>query len=98
MCLAVPGKVTEWIERDGPLARARVEFGTVGREVSMQCVPDAEVGDYVLVHAGVAINRIDALEAQRVLALLDELALNEGLWVGERPEDGSGTDPEGGDP
>jgi hydrogenase expression/formation protein HypC len=77
MCLAVPGKVTAWIEREPPLASARVEFGGVAREVNMQCVPEAYVGDYVLVHAGIAISRIDPLEAQRVLSLLDELALHD---------------------
>jgi hydrogenase expression/formation protein HypC len=77
MCLAVPGKVTEWLQRDAPFARARVEFGAIGREVSMQCVPEANVGDYVLVHAGLAISRIDPVEAERILNLLDALELRE---------------------
>jgi hydrogenase expression/formation protein HypC len=71
--------VTNWIERETPLACARVEFGGVSREVNMQCVPEAEVGDYVLVHAGIAIGRVEPHEAQRVLSLLDELALGEKL-------------------
>lgn len=71
MCLAVPGKVVEWLERDTLFARARVEFSGVRRDVSMQCVPDAVAGDYVLVHAGIAISRLDAAEAEAVLASLD---------------------------
>jgi hydrogenase expression/formation protein HypC len=77
MCLAVPGKVTKWLQRDFPFARARIEFGAIGREVSMQCVPEADVGDYVLVHAGIAISRIDVVEAERMLSLLNELKLDD---------------------
>jgi hydrogenase expression/formation protein HypC len=77
MCLAVPGLVVEWIERDTLFARARVEFGGVRREVSMQCVPDAAEGDFVLVHAGIAISRVDADEAQAILASLDAMQLLE---------------------
>jgi hydrogenase expression/formation protein HypC len=73
MCLAVPGRVVAWIEQEAPFARAQVAFGGVSREVSMQCVPEAAVGDYVLVHAGLAIARIDAAEADRLLTTLAEL-------------------------
>jgi hydrogenase expression/formation protein HypC len=75
MCLAVPGKVVEWLQRDTLFARARVEFAGVRREVSMQCVPDAAEGDFVLVHAGIAISRVDEFEAQRILDSLDALEL-----------------------
>ncbi len=75
MCLAVPGKVVQWIDREAPFARARIAFGGVTREVSMQCLPDAATGDYVLVHAGIAISRIDPVEAERLLKSLDELDL-----------------------
>lgn len=73
MCLAVPGKVVDWIRRDPLFAEAMVEFGGLRRRVSMACTPDVNLGEYVLVHAGVAINRVDAVEAQRMLALLAEL-------------------------
>jgi hydrogenase expression/formation protein HypC len=73
MCLAVPGKVVEWLQRDTLFARARVEFAGVRREVSMQCVPDAAEGDFVL--AGIAISRVDEFEAQRILDSLDALEL-----------------------
>ena len=77
MCLAVPGKVVDWIERTPPFTSAAVEFAGVRRQVSMMCVPEAALGDYVLVHAGVAISRIDEAEAAEVLQTLHELALVE---------------------
>jgi hydrogenase expression/formation protein HypC len=70
MCLGVPGKVVRWISREEPFARAEIEFGGVRREVGMDCVTDAAEGEYVIVHAGVAISRIDAEEAQRTLEML----------------------------
>lgn len=70
MCLGVPGRVVEWLDRDPLLARAQIEFEGVRRVCHLACVPEAEVGDYVIVHAGVAISRIDAEAAER---LLDEL-------------------------
>lgn len=78
VCLAVPGQVVQWHEGLPPFRQATVQFGEVCRVVSMECVPDAEVGDYVLVHAGLAISRIDAAEAQRVLEMLQQLPLDDG--------------------
>lgn len=77
MCLAVPGKVVAWINHEFPFATAHVEFAGVKRQVSMQCVPGAELGDYVLVHAGIAISRIDPDEAASVLKTLEELGLSQ---------------------
>jgi hydrogenase expression/formation protein HypC len=74
MCLAVPGQVVEWLERAAPFTSAWVEFGGLRRRVSMVCVPEAELGDYVLVHAGLAISRIDSQAAARLLADLADLA------------------------
>jgi hydrogenase expression/formation protein HypC len=71
MCLAVPGRVVEWVERESPFASASVEFGGVRRQVSMVFVPEALVGDYVLVHAGVAISRMDEAEAARTFEMLE---------------------------
>jgi len=73
MCLAVPGKVVEWIDRDSLLAMALVEFEGVRRQISLACVPETEIGEYVLAHAGIAISRIDADEAKRVFKALAEL-------------------------
>ncbi len=67
MCLGVPGKVVEWLDRDPVFGRAMVEFAGIRRECHMACVPDAQVGDYVVVHAGMAISRIDEQEALRSL-------------------------------
>lgn len=74
MCLGVPGKIIEWIDHDPIFGRAVIEFGAVRRECQMACVPDAEVGEYVIVHAGIAIAVIDAREAERTLLDLAEIA------------------------
>ena len=77
MCLGVPGQVIEWIDHDPVFGRASIEFDGVRRVCHMACVPDAEAGDYVVVHAGLAISRIDASEAERVLDELKKLGLDE---------------------
>ena len=83
MCLAVPGQVVEWFEREQPVAAAAVEFGGVRRLVSMACVPEAVCGDFVLVHAGIALTRIDPSEAARILQTLAELELTEAIEFDE---------------
>lgn len=73
MCLAVPGRI-EAIEGEDPLQRrGRVDFGGVRRDVQLAFVPEAEPGDWVLVHVGLAITRIDEAEAERLLADLASL-------------------------
>ncbi len=67
MCLAVPGRVVRWIEVDPISAIAEVEFGAVHRICHMACVPDAVPGDFVIVHAGVAISILDTDQADRLL-------------------------------
>lgn len=83
MCLGVPGKVVEWLDHDPLAGSALVEFDGVRRVCQMACVPEASEGDYVIVHAGVAICSVDADEAQRVFELLDKLQDDEG-WRAER--------------
>ena len=79
MCLAIPGEFVEKSDHDGVLL-GRVDFGGITREVQLDFVPEAVVGDYVIVHVGFAFNRLDAEEAERTLALLKEMgALEEGL-------------------
>jgi hydrogenase expression/formation protein HypC len=77
MCLAVPGKIMS-IEGEDPLFRSgRVSFSGVVKQVNLAYVPEAKVGDYVLVHVGFAINTIDEEEANQVfeyLRQMDELA------------------------
>ncbi|TWU50569.1 Hydrogenase isoenzymes formation protein HypC [Rubripirellula tenax] len=68
MCLGIPGQVIRWIDRDPTFAKAEVEFGGVLREVHMACVPEANEGQYVIVHAGIAICIVDEAEAAKTLA------------------------------
>ncbi len=77
MCLGIPGRVSRWIDHDPIFALAEVEFDGISREVHMACVPEANEGEYVIVHAGVAICRIDADEASRLLEQLNELHLED---------------------
>lgn len=81
MCLGIPGKITKtWLAPQTSLPMARVDFGGIGKEICLALQPDAEVGDYVLVHVGFAISRIDAAEAQQTLELLTQMgALEEEL-------------------
>jgi len=72
MCLAVPGRVVARMEEDG-LAMGKVDFGGTKKTVCLEHVPEAQPGDYVLVHVGFALARIDEAEAQRVFDLLREL-------------------------
>lgn len=75
MCLAIPGKVVQTFARDG-MQMARVQFGGITREACLEYVPETQVGEYVLVHVGFAISRVDEEEAQRTyqaLADLDQL-------------------------
>src|SRR5580704_1265668 len=72
VCLAIPGKILE-IQEVGEMRAARVQFGGIVRQVSLDFVPEAGLGDYVMVHVGFAISRVDAEEAQRTYALLEEM-------------------------
>ena len=78
MCLAIPGKLIS-IEGDEVLDRTgKVDFSGVVKEVSLACVPDAKVGQYLLVHVGLALSVIDEDEAQQVFQYLREIdELNE---------------------
>jgi hydrogenase expression/formation protein HypC len=80
MCLAVPGKILDMEERGGSRI-ARVQFGGITRQAYLDFVPEANVGDYVMVHVGFAISRVDAEEAERTYQLLEEMGLleDEGL-------------------
>ena len=72
MCLAIPGRILTAEERNGSRV-ARVQFGGIVREAYLDFLPEASVGDYVLVHVGFAISRVDAEEAERTYRLLEEL-------------------------
>jgi hydrogenase expression/formation protein HypC len=73
MCLAVPGKILSIVNEDPLMRVGRVSFGGVVKEVNLAFVPEACVGDYVVVHVGFALSRIDAAEAQKVFDILQSL-------------------------
>ena len=73
MCLAVPGKLLS-MEGDDPLTRTgKVSFGGVVKSINLAYLPEAEVGDYVIVHVGFAISRLDEEEANKVFEYLREM-------------------------
>lgn len=72
MCLAIPGKVLTIESRSGDQV-GRVQFGGIVRSVRLDFVPEAAAGDYVMVHVGFAISRVDEQEAQRTYDLLREM-------------------------
>jgi len=79
MCLAVPGQIVEAHEVSG-MRMGTVRFGGITREANLDFVPEAQCGDYVIVHVGFAISRVDAEEAERTYRLLEEMgALEEEL-------------------
>lgn len=80
MCLAVPGKILDMEERNGSRI-ARVQFGGITRQAYLDFVPEAAVGDYVIVHVGFAISRLDAEEAERTYRLLEAMGLLEGEGI-----------------
>ena len=74
MCLAIPGNINS-ISGDDPLRRTgKVNFGGIIKDVNLAYVPEANVDDYVIVHAGFAISILDETEANRVFDYLDEIA------------------------
>lgn len=83
MCLAVPGKVLS-IEGAEPILRTgKVQFGGIVKEVHLAYLPEAKVGDYVIVHVGFAISIVDEKEATRVFEYLKEMdALRESEEMG----------------
>jgi hydrogenase expression/formation protein HypC len=74
MCLAIPGKIKSIEYQYGGLVRmAKILFGGITKEASLEMVPDAQIGDYVLVHVGVAISIVDEEEAQKTFSYLAEI-------------------------
>jgi len=82
MCLGIPGKVTEVFQRDN-LRMAKVEFGGIVKETCLDYTPEAQVGDYVIVHVGFAISRIDEAEAQEIFSYLQQIEAVEGQETDE---------------
>jgi hydrogenase expression/formation protein HypC len=76
MCLGIPGEVMSLHEEHG-LRFAKVRFGGIVREVCLECQPETAIGDFVLVHVGFAIARIDRQEAARAWEVLEVLGQTE---------------------
>jgi hydrogenase expression/formation protein HypC len=74
MCLAIPGKILTAENQNG-IRIGRVQFGGITRETCLDFVPEAEVGDYVIVHVGFAISRVDPEEAEKSYQLLESMGL-----------------------
>lgn len=96
MCLAIPGRILGTTEVDGTVM-ADVDFGGVRKEVCLQYIPDAAVGEYVVVHVGFAIQRLDEKSALETLASFDKLGIlaeefGDGLAVAAQHEDVPHTD------
>jgi hydrogenase expression/formation protein HypC len=86
MCLAIPGRIIAIEENQGSRT-AQVQFGGITRAVHLDFIPEAAVGDFVLVHVGFAISRVDPEEAERTYRLLEELGMleSEALSAEESP-------------
>ena len=84
MCLAIPGKVPEIFEDHG-LRMGRVDFGGTVKKACLEQLPEASVGDYVLVHVGFALSVVDPAEAERTYQLLQGLGFLDELKVPEEP-------------
>jgi hydrogenase expression/formation protein HypC len=85
MCLGIPGKIIEVYEQNG-LKMGRVDFGGVVRETCLAYVPDAQIGDYTIVHVGFALNLIDEDEAHKTLELFNQIGLL-AEELGDAPDD-----------
>ena len=90
MCLAVPGLLLDCQGDDPFLRTGRVSFAGIVKQISLACAPEAKVGDYVLVHVGVAISVIDPEEAAKTFEYLRQMGDLEGLDSGG---EASGADP-----
>ena len=86
MCLAIPGKILERWDEPGGLAVGKVQFGSVARDVCLAYTPEAGPGDYVIVHVGFAIQRLDEAAAHRTLATLEAAEAAEAAAAGTAGE------------
>jgi len=78
MCLGVPGKVVRWIEQTPLFSQAEIEFEGVRKVCYMACAENARIGDYVIIHAGMAICKIDSQAALQQLKILQSLSASSG--------------------
>jgi hydrogenase expression/formation protein HypC len=94
MCLGIPGRIIEMTEDTG-LSVGTVDFGGVRREVCLSYVADeVEIGDYVVVHVGFAISKVDEEEAKRTFEILREMSqLDELQWMSDLADAAEGVSP-----
>jgi len=83
MCLGVPGKVLSMETNSIGMTMGKVSFGGVAKEVCLAYVPEAQIGDYVIVHAGFALNKLDEEEAMEVFELLKQMGEMEEMMSNE---------------
>jgi hydrogenase expression/formation protein HypC len=83
MCLAIPGKILEIVKEGRTDRKGRVSFGGVVKEVNLSFTPQAGPGDYVLVHVGFALSKVDEAEAEKTLEILGEM---DELGLGSDPK------------
>ena len=81
MCLAIPGELISVSGKGDMDRKGKVKFGGVTREVSLAFVPEAVVGDWLIVHVGFALSRLDREEAERTLDLIREAAGDDQLTI-----------------
>jgi hydrogenase expression/formation protein HypC len=89
MCLGIPGKVIE-VYRETDVLMGKVDFSGICKRVCLEHVPESRPGDYVLVHVGFALSRLDEVEAGRVFALLKELGQLDELQLPQASEPDAG--------
>jgi hydrogenase expression/formation protein HypC len=86
MCLAIPGKILN-AQLENGVRTGRVQFGGIVRHVCLEYVPESQVGDYVMVHVGFAISRVDAAEAERTYQALESMGVLEAELADPNGED-----------
>lgn len=73
MCLGIPGKVLEILSSEGSMPMGKVDFGGISKEICLVYLPEVVVGDYVLVHVGFAISKIDEAEAAEIFSFIEQI-------------------------
>lgn len=86
MCLAIPGKIIE-LEEDGCMRMGRIDYGGITRKACLEYIPDPQIGEYVMVHVGFAISKVDPEEAAQTYRYLAEMDQLEEITA-EEPEKG----------
>ncbi|HME10968.1 MAG TPA: HypC/HybG/HupF family hydrogenase formation chaperone [Bryobacteraceae bacterium] len=86
MCLAIPGKIVALEERSC-MRMGRIDYGGITREACLEYIPDPQIGDYVMVHVGFAISKVDAEEAARTYQYLAEMDQLDEIAGPEQPRD-----------